>query len=221
MGWYIISGPSQIGKTRISNHLSMRTYREIVSTDDLLTDYLGITISDFFVKFGASDSTWRDFRKKENEVLRQIKNNYSDSDIILDTGGGLLTPENRFHLANKDSLKKVIDIRDENLEILNSNGVICTLLPFEDLLASQTFVSDIANKKALKEAKKSNRASQGKYKSAGLEAFDKLGLRWDSYNHTSDFIYYIGDRKPTKFNSIEDEIDPHALNVLKFFEPYR
>lgn len=74
------SGKSTAGKI-IANSLG----RKFVDTDDLIIQKTGMTISDFFKKFGENE-----FRKIESEIINELASKQS---LVIATGGGAVLNE--------------------------------------------------------------------------------------------------------------------------------
>lgn len=88
------------GKTTISKALSRMTGCEEIDVDNYIVKKVGIEISEIFAKHGEEY-----FRKLETEALREIQ---EENGLIISCGGGAV-------------------LKDENVEILKSKGVIVLL----------------------------------------------------------------------------------------------
>lgn len=88
------------GKTTISKALSRITGFEEIDVDNYIVEKAGIEISEIFAKHGEEY-----FRKLETEALREIQ---EENGLIISCGGGAV-------------------LKDENVEILKSKGVIVLL----------------------------------------------------------------------------------------------
>ena len=76
------------GKSSLSLELDTINSRKIISTDELIENRIGMSISDIFDRHGEAF-----FRKQEHMLLYDISKNYGQ---IIDCGGGLpLNPLNR------------------------------------------------------------------------------------------------------------------------------
>lgn len=83
----ILIGFMGAGKTTIGKLLSEKTGMAHIDFDDKIVEEIGMTIQEYFDKFGEEA-----FRERETEVLKR----YSDHNQIISTGGGIvLRAENR------------------------------------------------------------------------------------------------------------------------------
>ncbi len=91
----ILIGFMATGKSTIANELENIGFRR-VSTDEIITDKVGLSINDIFEKYGESY-----FRNLEDEVILELvetlKNN--EEKIVVDCGGGIVKSKN-FALLN-------------------------------------------------------------------------------------------------------------------------
>lgn len=69
------------GKTTIGQQLSKELNYDFIDTDKLFVSQYGISIPDFFEKYGEQE-----FRSKEAKVLKSIEN---PTNTVISTGGGL------------------------------------------------------------------------------------------------------------------------------------
>lgn len=75
------------GKSTLAQILAQKTFRKVVSTDDLIQKQEGRSIADIFQKSGESV-----FRVLEHHVVLQVA---QDQELIIDCGGGVvLNPQN-------------------------------------------------------------------------------------------------------------------------------
>lgn len=89
------------GKSTVGKALSKRLNRPLVDLDTIISENLGMSVSDLFVKKGESF-----FRDTETRFLRNISSD--DYLSVISTGGGVV-------------------LRDENWEIMNSSGTVIYL----------------------------------------------------------------------------------------------
>jgi shikimate kinase len=99
------------GKTTVAIQLANKLGMRYVSTDNLIEAREKRTINEIFQKSGEDY-----FRDVESEVVREV----SGSDgLVIDTGGGVV-------------------IRGENLDSLNSTGIVICLTADEDTIIERT-----------------------------------------------------------------------------------
>ena len=80
-------GMPSCGKTTIGLQLSEKLGRELIDTDNIIIEKVGMSISDIFAKYGESE-----FRRLEAEAIKEASDK---SGIIIATGGGaVLNPLN-------------------------------------------------------------------------------------------------------------------------------
>ena len=93
----VLCGMPGSGKTTVGKILESKTGRTLVDTDEEIIKKIGMTISQYFEKFGE-----RAFRDVETSVIKEVS---KLSGIIVSTGGGAV-------------------LRKENVEWLKQNGVL-------------------------------------------------------------------------------------------------
>lgn len=83
----ILIGMPGCGKSTVARYLGELTGREVLDTDKMIVDRIGMDIPSFFAQFGEPA-----FRRVETEVVKEA---CSRSGCIISTGGGVVTiPEN-------------------------------------------------------------------------------------------------------------------------------
>lgn len=103
----VLIGMPGAGKSTIGRILSRMTGRQAVETDDLIEERSGISIPEFFARYGEDA-----FRRLESEIVSETGRS---SGKILITGGGVVT-------------------RPENFAPLRRNGFLIELLRPVELL---------------------------------------------------------------------------------------
>ena len=116
------------GKSSLSLELDTINSRKIISTDELIENRIGMSISDIFDRHGEAF-----FRKQEHMLLCDISKNDGQ---IIDCGGGLpLNPENR--------------------EIIKASGICIYLKVSPETVILRLYNDDsrplLKNKKSIKE----------------------------------------------------------------------
>lgn len=94
----ILIGFMGSGKTTVARILGERLDKKIIEMDEEIVESAGKSIPEIFSEEGESG-----FRKYEFEVLKD----FSHSDAIISTGGGVVTFEDSFEII-KSTEKKVI-----------------------------------------------------------------------------------------------------------------
>jgi shikimate dehydrogenase len=105
----VIIGMPTAGKTTVGKLIRERYGREIIETDDLIRERIGMSISDYFSLYGEQA-----FRQLESEICQQLR---EGNGSVISTGGGVVN-------------------RRENMEALAANSLIVWLDRDLDLLQS-------------------------------------------------------------------------------------
>ena len=84
------------GKSSISKILANKLNFSTIELDEIFEKKEGISIKDFFEKFGEDE-----FRKKETEILSDF---IQKQNIILSTGGGIVLKEENRNLLFKNEI---------------------------------------------------------------------------------------------------------------------
>lgn len=105
----VIIGMPTAGKTTVGGLIRERYGREIIETDDLIRERIGMSISDYFSLYGEQA-----FRQLESEICQQLR---EGNGSVISTGGGVVN-------------------RRENMEALAANSLIIWLDRDLDLLCS-------------------------------------------------------------------------------------
>lgn len=96
----VLIGMPGCGKSKVGKALSELTGRELVDSDEVIVERIGMSIPEFFTKYGEDA-----FRREETAALADI---CQRSSLIISTGGGCIT-------------------REENYPLLRQNGVVLWL----------------------------------------------------------------------------------------------
>lgn len=107
----ILVGFMGTGKTTIAASLANKLNMRYISTDDLIEKREKRTINEIFTKSGEDY-----FRDVESEIVREVS---GMQDAVVDTGGGVV-------------------IREENMAIMKSGGVVICLTANEDDIIERT-----------------------------------------------------------------------------------
>ena len=100
------------GKSTVGGIVAEGLGREFVDTDDIITDRIGMPISDFFKKEGEAK-----FREIEAEVIKELADKTS---LVIATGGGAI-------------------LRRDNVENLKYNGKLFFIdRPLEKLVPTES-----------------------------------------------------------------------------------
>lgn len=108
MSGIVLIGFMGAGKTTIGQLLAKKTNRNFYDIDQLIVDKIGMSIDEYFEKFGVES-----FRKLESEVLQEV----IAEEHVISTGGGIVLSE-----ENRKSLKKlphVIYLKTELTELIH------------------------------------------------------------------------------------------------------
>ncbi len=103
----VLLGMPSCGKTTVSNILSDITGKQPVDTDSMITDRIGMTISEFFEKFGESA-----FRDVESQVIREAARLCG---VIISTGGGAVLRKDNVDALRRSGITVFIDRSPEKL----------------------------------------------------------------------------------------------------------
>ena len=123
----ILIGMPGCGKSTIGRLLSEATGRELLDIDSIITENIGMTIPEFFAKYGEAE-----FRKKETEALGEA---CKLSGKIIATGGGVVTQERNYPLLRQNGR---IFFIDRPLSELSKKGrPISQARPIEDIAAER------------------------------------------------------------------------------------
>ncbi len=83
----VLTGMPGAGKSSIGRRIAARTGRTLIDTDAEIVSRIGMSIAEYFEKYGEAE-----FRERESEVIEEVSKN---SGCIISTGGGaILRPEN-------------------------------------------------------------------------------------------------------------------------------
>lgn len=93
----VLIGMPSCGKTTIGKVLESILHKQFIDTDELIKAKVKMEIKDYFLLYGENQ-----FREIETSVISEI---YKQNNLIISTGGGIIT-------------------RDVNLELLKQNGKI-------------------------------------------------------------------------------------------------
>ena len=107
----ILIGFMGTGKTASAKALAERLNMRYVSTDAMIEEREGITISDIFLKKGESY-----FRDLETRVAKDLS---KDSNTVIDAGGGIV-------------------LREENISALKKSGILVALTARVDKILERT-----------------------------------------------------------------------------------
>ena len=111
MGNIVLIGMPGCGKTTLGGELARITGRELLDADSILAERVGMTIPEFFSKYGEEG-----FRKAESEVLRDIGRL---SGKIIATGGGCVTVKDNYPLLHQNG---TIVLINRDLSLLPKEG---------------------------------------------------------------------------------------------------
>ncbi|MBE6674672.1 MAG: shikimate dehydrogenase [Ruminococcaceae bacterium] len=107
----ILVGMPSSGKTTVGKALSQKTGKAFVDTDDEIVKKIGMSIPEYFEKYGESE-----FRRIESEVIAEVS---SGNNQIISTGGGaVLNPDNVRRLKQNGN----VYFLDRDLEHLCPTG---------------------------------------------------------------------------------------------------
>lgn len=120
----VLIGYRGSGKSTVARILSKNTGMERISTDAVIEERAGMTISEYVKKYG-----WPAFRNLEAEVVAEVAER---NGVIIDTGGGVV-------------------LRRENIESLKKKGVIFFLTAEPRILAER--IKSENTRPSLKEGK--------------------------------------------------------------------
>ena len=107
----VLIGMPGCGKSKVGMALSELTGREFVDCDAVITERIGMTIPEFFEKYGEEA-----FRREETAALSDI---CQRSALVISTGGGCITREENYPLLKQNSV--VLWLR-RDLELLSRKG---------------------------------------------------------------------------------------------------
>lgn len=107
----VLVGFMGTGKSAVGRQLARRMRREFLDTDQWIRLEAGMSIPEIFSRFGETA-----FRELETAAARHVA---SSSGLVVSTGGGMLG-------------------RDENVELLRSNGVLICLQATPEVLLERT-----------------------------------------------------------------------------------
>lgn len=107
----ILIGMPGCGKSTSGYKLHKMTGRELIDLDNVITERAGMSIPEYFEKFGNDG-----FRKLETEVVRDI---CRQSGKIIATGGGVITREENYNPLHQNG---IIFFLERNVEELPTNG---------------------------------------------------------------------------------------------------
>ncbi|MBR6736510.1 MAG: shikimate kinase [Oscillospiraceae bacterium] len=107
----VLIGMPGCGKSKVGMALSELTGREFVDCDAVITTRIGMTIPEFFEKYGEEA-----FRREETAALSDI---CQRSALVISTGGGCITREENYPLLKQNSV--VLWLR-RDLELLSRKG---------------------------------------------------------------------------------------------------
>ena len=108
----VLVGMPGSGKTTVGTKLAQLLNREVIDSDDEIVSDVGMTIPEYFTKYGEGE-----FRDRESEAIERL---VQKNGVVIATGGGAV-------------------LRDKNVKMLKRNGIVVFLdrsieniLPTED-----------------------------------------------------------------------------------------
>jgi shikimate kinase len=107
----VLVGFMGTGKSAVGRQLARRLHREFLDTDQWVRVEAGMSIPEIFSRYGETA-----FRDLETAAARHVA---ASSGLVVSTGGGMLG-------------------RDENVELLRSNGVLICLQATPEVLLERT-----------------------------------------------------------------------------------
>lgn len=96
----VLTGMPSSGKTTLGRLIAEKTGKRFIDTDELIVAAEGKSIPDIFALKGEEY-----FRDKESEIIRKLS---AETGVVIATGGGAV-------------------LRESNINLLKSNGIICFL----------------------------------------------------------------------------------------------
>lgn len=103
----VLIGMPSAGKSTIGKALARKTGKEFVDSDNVITERIGCTISEFFATHGE-----KAFRDLETEVIKELS--HTGNKIIATGGGAILRPEN-VQALKRNGIIIMIDRSIDNL----------------------------------------------------------------------------------------------------------
>ena len=99
------------GKTTVGSRLSQLTGKSFVDTDVVITERIGMPISEYFAQYGEAE-----FRRVESLVIKEIS---QGNNLIIATGGGaVLNPDNIVCLKQNGQIYFI----DRHIDLLCPTG---------------------------------------------------------------------------------------------------
>jgi shikimate kinase len=107
----ILTGFMGTGKTEVGKELSRLLNMKLIDVDTEIEKSKNMTINEIFKQFGESR-----FREIETEMIRKLS---EDKNSVISTGGGAV-------------------LKQENMDLLRSNGVIVCLMATPETVLNRT-----------------------------------------------------------------------------------
>jgi len=125
----ILIGPRCCGKTSVGKEAAEILDVPFVDADEIFAEEYG-TVNDYVKRNGGVPEGWREFRRRETEIINEICALYDDTQIVLTPGGGAVA-----HDQGEECRKR-------NVELLSNFGKIFYLLPASDLEQSARILTE-------------------------------------------------------------------------------
>lgn len=105
----VLIGMPGAGKSTIGEIIADKTFRKLIDTDLEIEKEIGMTIPEFFEKYGE-----KEFRKIESEIIKKYS---KESGVVIATGGGSILDKKNRDLLDQNGFIVYLDRDLENLEI--------------------------------------------------------------------------------------------------------
>ncbi len=108
----VLIGMPSSGKSTIGKKIAQILEREFVDTDCEIEKKIGMSIADFFAKYGEAE-----FRKIESEIINEVS---KESAVVIATGGGAVLDKNNVNALKRNGKIVFLDRKIQDLEATKS-----------------------------------------------------------------------------------------------------
>ena len=125
----VLVGMPSSGKSTIGKRVARILEREFVDTDSEIEKKIGMSIADFFAKYGEAE-----FRKTESEIINEVS---KKSAAVIATGGGVILDEKNVLALKRNGVIVYLDRKIDNLIATDSRPLSSNVDDLKKLYAKR------------------------------------------------------------------------------------